>query len=118
MDIVKVKLTKEQAKAIEIVKTNMIVSLNHELKNVLLGNINNREWFHEYEPLNDMDLDTLIKALYIGYEVEQTPEEKVLEYYNKQDHQVSLGEQYHQGVQSGIYTTLILLGITIEGITK
>ncbi|MGG1595948.1 hypothetical protein [Terribacillus saccharophilus] len=30
-------------------------------------------------PLNDINLDTLIRALYIGYEVEKTPEELLAE---------------------------------------
>lgn len=37
-------------------------------------------WLEDAAPLNGLPLDTLIRALYIGYEVERTPEEEVAEY--------------------------------------
>jgi hypothetical protein len=33
------------------------------------------------KPLNDLDLDTLCRALYVGYELEPSPEEQVLKIY-------------------------------------
>lgn len=56
--------------------------------------------------------DLLMSALVNGYTVEQTPEEKVHEYYD------SLNEQdgFESAEQDGILTTLDLLGIKIEGV--
>jgi hypothetical protein len=34
------------------------------------------------KPLNDLDLDTICRALYVGYELEPSPEEQVLKIYN------------------------------------
>lgn len=34
------------------------------------------------KPLNDLDLDTVCRALYVGYELEPAPEEQVLKIYN------------------------------------
>lgn len=57
--------------------------------------------------LNGLDLDTLIRALYIGYEVELTPEERILEYY-----------QATQWVQEKDAITFVLetLNIKIKGV--
>jgi hypothetical protein len=63
--------------------------------------------------------DDLLTALVNGYEVEQTPEEKVREYYEKlEEHKnwtifedVPLGE-----MQGAVIKTLDLLGIKISGV--
>jgi hypothetical protein len=34
------------------------------------------------KPLNNLDLDTVCRALYVGYELEPGPEEQVLKIYN------------------------------------
>jgi hypothetical protein len=61
---------------------------------------------------NSISHDDFILALYNGYEVEQTPEEKVREYYGKlnQHHDCDWREAMH------IKKTLNLLGIKIEGV--
>jgi hypothetical protein len=53
-----------------------------------------------------LSLDTVMNILLHGYEVEETPEDKVREYY------------YHQNgpAQNVIETTLDMLNIKIEGI--
>lgn len=70
------------------------------------------------------DLDELMRALVIGYQVEQTPEEKLREYY---DNIKRLSEKAHAEADHdyesemlsemlGIKTTVDILGISIEGI--
>jgi hypothetical protein len=72
----------------------------------------------DYDQLNQLDLDTLIRALYIGYEVEQTPEDKVREFFKEHwDKLVDLVDQQEaKTICVTIYKTLDLLGIKIEGV--
>ena len=64
-------------------------------------------WESKRAPLNDIDLDTVCRALYVGYEVEQSPEEKVKNYYN------DFTAGYEKAI---IVNTLNLLNIQIQGI--
>lgn len=68
--------------------------------------------------LNLLDLDILIRALYIGYEVEQPPEEKVLAYFNSYKNKILNGTAtpIDQLVAEAIETTCILLNIKIKGV--
>jgi hypothetical protein len=59
--------------------------------------------------------DKLMSALVNGYTVEQTPEEKVREYYEGHCHRGTY-DQYVNGALDGIKGTLDLLGIQIEGV--
>jgi DNA integrity scanning protein DisA with diadenylate cyclase activity len=68
----------------------------------------------------DHDYDELMQALICGYEVEQTPAEKIRDYYesitvrNVQMNEFELG--YEAGVLDAIPTVLNYLGIKIDGI--
>jgi DNA integrity scanning protein DisA with diadenylate cyclase activity len=64
----------------------------------------------------DNDLDELMEALICGYEVEVTPEEKVLAFY-KDRRNSSEGSSYHYQADGVIYT-LDLLGIKIAGVNE
>ena len=66
-----------------------------------------------YDELNAIDLDTLIRALYIGYEVEQTPEDKVRDYYNSHLRTDLSSDHY---TKKAIVVTLNLLNIKISGV--
>jgi hypothetical protein len=82
----KAKLTKEQAQTIGYFKesddwTNSSLVEAHAY--------NPNRWEDSGSPINGMPVDTLIRALYIGYEVEQTPEEQLLQYYKMQKNSVS-----------------------------
>jgi hypothetical protein len=73
----KVLLTKEQAEALESAfeicggsKANVVDSHITEI------------WDGKQAELNKVDLNTLCTALYVGYEVEPGPEDRVLEIYN------------------------------------
>jgi hypothetical protein len=65
-------------------------------------------WDGKQAPLNDLDLDTLCTALYVGYELEESPEEKVLKFYeaNAKSNQIEFA----------VRKTLELLNIQIPGI--
>src|SRR5690606_5663468 len=70
-----------------------------------------RRWaFGEQAPANP---DMLMSALINGYEVEKTPEERLREYYEEFS---GFPDDYEAGVLEGVYKTLEILGITIEGI--
>jgi hypothetical protein len=99
----KVKITKEQAKAIEY-------QLNVDSKsNLVWSRLDPHVTFYsECSVLNKMDPDLLIEALYIGYEVEQTPKEKVREFYYKNS---AFPEIAHV-----IRETVNMLGHKIEGV--
>lgn len=61
----------------------------------------------------------IMSALVNGYTVEQTPEEKVREYYDEQERladEAAYDGDYNAGQAYAIEHTLNLLGITIEGI--
>jgi hypothetical protein len=60
--------------------------------------------------LHSLPLDTLIRALYIGYEVEMTREERVYEYY------WSLRNSGYDDAHNAVHKTLNLLGTKIKGV--
>jgi hypothetical protein len=70
-------------------------------------------WSSKRKALNDLELDTIIRALYLGYEV-QNPEEKVREYFL--EHLLASEQKYDAGVLDGIRTTLNYLNILIKGV--
>jgi hypothetical protein len=98
----KVMLSKEEAKALESAlevnggdKANVVHWHAREL------------WSNEREVLNDLDLDTVCRALYEGYEIEPSPEEKIKTYYD------ATPKGYTTAV---IEDVLNLLNIQIQGI--
>jgi hypothetical protein len=76
----------------------------------------------DFKGINGMDLDTLIRALYVGYEVVKSPEEKVLHYYNSlteliDDRETNSLDSYELlREKMGVKNTLHFLGMKIEGI--
>lgn len=109
----KVKLPQEVAKAIE--------SYSEWGKETLFQEIVGLNRIHpetkQVELLNDYFIKTgwlfLAEALVNGYEVEQTPEEKVREYYRSQFDEATA---YARGVCLGIKETLDLFNIKIPGV--
>jgi hypothetical protein len=72
----KAKLSYEQAKAIEAAKDSQQKQPWEHIEHFA-----NHRFYKDLAPLNELDMDTLIRALYIGYEIEVTPEDKVRERY-------------------------------------
>jgi hypothetical protein len=76
-----VTITKPQMEALVKVKIdNSIESIITTHVRVIGKTIG--EWEGDYYPLNELSVDALVRALYVGYVVEKTPEEKVKEYYH------------------------------------
>jgi hypothetical protein len=82
----KVKLTSKQATGLEHAVKLHKKGYNYDGKTSIISlHASGEEWGNECEPLNDLSLNTLIIALYIGYEVEQTEQEKIQELWNRPD---------------------------------
>lgn len=110
-----VKLPREVAEAIE------------RFRNIGCDNASIIYTFASGEDKNNIDFanyaadnfDTLLQALVNGYEVEQTPEEKVREYYelNKPDEYMNQNQfNIQAAVREGVLNTLNLLNIKIKGV--
>lgn len=108
----KVKLPKQVAESIEKLRSHDFEVTNHDIIYAFAASKSN-----EYPALvefasNDRNFDTLLKALVNGYEVEQTPEDKVREFY-----QDRLNAEDHSQV-NGILFTLNAFGKKIEGVNS
>jgi hypothetical protein len=71
-------------------------------------------WDGKRAPLNDLDLGTVCTALYVGYEVEAGPEEKLLDYHQSLDTSREFSAEWHMSL--AVTKTLNLLNIQIKGI--
>lgn len=113
-----VKLTKEQAEALgnarQIWEDSEMVEIH--------ASSGKCRWSENSQALESLSLDTLIKALYIGYEVEQTPHDKVRELYNEIDkaytHTFPDATSLRVFAKQAIKTTLDILGEEVEGVNK
>jgi hypothetical protein len=103
----KVILSKKQADALESARR----VFKHDAMIIKYHLSPHLPWLGKQEELNRVNPDTLISALYVGYEVELTPEERLRECYEK-----SIGTREHR--TSTIKHVLKILGIEIEGINK
>ncbi|WP_226000923.1 hypothetical protein [Paenibacillus sp. BJ-4] len=73
-------LTKAQAEAID----SILAATHWTAESFVRRHAeNSHQWVAPYDVLNRVPLDFIIRALYIGYEVEQTVEEKLLEIYRE-----------------------------------
>lgn len=116
----KAKLTKEQAKAVVYV-TNYYDGQENPLEYIVGTHaIEPEAWDDAYtSPLRYMPMDTLIRALYIGYEVEMTEEEQLLEAY--EECPVVNGGRWAQSenkaaFRDGMSTALNIVGKAVPGI--
>ncbi|WP_077603664.1 hypothetical protein [Oceanobacillus sojae] len=114
----KVILPKEVAEAIEEVWSEIPGKLGPEDSNKITWLTNWRtldEEFPEYEPtLIDYYIENpvdYVSALAYGYDVEETPHEKLRAHY-----EASSDNEFDQGYDAGVRFTLNTLGIEIEGI--
>jgi len=116
----KVTVSKEVAEAIgfQLSRRSKSDLLDAKAKHINCGGY----FLNSSAVLNDVSLETLAKALYIGYELEKSPEVMVREYYEgliaSEEALESIGNsgaQFRQGWQS-VRETLHILGIKIEGV--
>ncbi|MGM0815358.1 MAG: hypothetical protein ACQEUO_07520 [Bacillota bacterium] len=115
----KPEITKEQAEAIEflreIYRDEWIISFYVE-DTLRLNGKGEREFAgHGYEVIYEIGLLTLAAALINGYEVADSPEEKLQEYYVEALH-TARDETTGHDIQDAIRYTLETLGIKIEGV--
>lgn len=79
-----------------------------------------KSWESEWKPLNDLAILEMSKVIIFGYEVEPTPEEKLLELYKQQvswsDTNDLDDKRAHTTYSNAIRKTLDVLGIVVKGI--
>lgn len=113
----KAKLTKQQIEDLNYLK-NEIWS---EERIVEFHAKNNKGWSNDYNSLNSVSLDEMIKALYVGYDLIQTPEEKLKECYEQvldwsmKPYPIENFEPVF--FRAGIMTALKIMEMKVEGIT-
>jgi hypothetical protein len=112
----KVKLPRKVGEAIEDMRAkglplNEIVERHINKDHILVNNV---------ECVGFLSTDTLIRALYIGYEVEETPEDRIRALFNTITPE---GWKFNNNPQDSIYlqrsavrTVLDILNIKIEGV--
>lgn len=103
-----VVLTKEQAEAIQTLN-RLPVGKDEVLKQKALG----RVWGRDLSVIDSLSLDELARALYVGYEIEKTQEERYEDVREAYRNAIAL-ENYDE--RHAIEFTLDLLGIKIEGV--
>lgn len=118
-------ITKEQADAIEVLRSTRDLTdewILLEYADVHFGSSSDDT--PEFQPIASMDLMTLAAALVNGYEVGKKPEEEVREYYEwlkrSRDERHLAGDvegnRFIAGLLQGVLNTLDYLGIKIEGV--
>ncbi len=112
----KTMLTQEQATALQDMLNTAEGIKSHVITAHVEINLTDRATIApEWQCIYDLPLDTVASALYLGYDIEKTPHEKLKErYVNVKSSCIS----YNRGVMIGIVDTLNTLGIEVEGINK
>ncbi|GIN10143.1 hypothetical protein J26TS2_00100 [Shouchella clausii] len=108
-----VVLTKEQAAALDWVSKNYGNSFAIRLVSTSVQHKPKCWSKPETVALNGLSLDELARALYVGYEVKRTQEERYEDVREAYRNAIAL-ENYDE--RHAIELTLDLLGITIEGV--
>lgn len=113
-------ITKEQAKAIEYLRTTVPyydtdekLIISHAETLMPKGHGSESTWGPQSAALNGMPLSTFSRAILNGYEIEKTPEEEVAALYHAYG---NIFETFDEGVQFGIKQTLSRLGIKVKGV--
>lgn len=108
----KVKVTKEVAEAIEFLKTGTCVI--GPLCKFLDGELIPSHPIHR-KIFTELTKDEAIEAIFFGYEVEKTPEQKLTEIYRYYRNDAYTPDM--TSYADGIVRALDTLGIKIEGVT-
>lgn len=124
----KVKVSREVADAIELYIDDCTRVLKLTLENskaVLIAEHYKQDWakyeIGQYLALNDIDTFTLMQAMVNDYEVEETPEEKLLMRFQHCEQRAGWhqdDEREMQATANAIKETLNTLNIQIKGINK
>ena len=86
--------------------------IQKEPPNIIEFHCSSTDWTGVCKPLNYIKLDVLIRALYIGYEVEETPKERVVRIYNTPNIAMYNPNSY----KAGVIDALNALNMKIEGV--
>lgn len=124
----KVKVSREVADALEKLINNALVIFHGEQKTIenaitelIIRNSLGSTYHGECSVLNNLSTYEFSKILIVGYEVEQTPEEKLLSWYQEQNNIWGFhldGEVEARVTVQAIEKTLDILGIKIKGINE
>lgn len=116
----KIILTKRQAVALEKALENLFTKETVLKTHASIELKEKEKWKgSNYQYLNELTLEEMAIALYRGYEVEQTPEEKVLKKLNYvSSEEADFTTEYYSGFTDGIVSVLQAYGIQIKGINK
>lgn len=112
----KVKVSREIAEALDTVLPNGNISRCIEA--------HVKDWdYHPKKPLNNLTTEEFAKCCLVGYEVELTPEEKILDDYlieknNSETSPFHESRAISHGYTLGVRSTLNFLGIKIKGINE
>jgi hypothetical protein len=115
-----VTLTRAQADALEAATG---IYCDHD---IIAMHVENPEGWSDgiYAPLNGLPLRTVALALYAGYDVEETPEERIRAYYKSAimkiganaPHHNAFAEAYAEGQMHAVHFVLKALGREIDDI--
>ncbi|WP_320938879.1 hypothetical protein [Lysinibacillus capsici] len=110
----KVQVSQDVAKVLDH------LTMNYTKKVIIDTHVRNPNgWpMDENKALKGLDLDVLCQALYCGYTAEQTPEEKLLEYFSTYKNKILDGTAtpIDELVALSIETTCVLLNAKIKGV--
>lgn len=108
-----VRLTQEQANALALIikhKPADEIVLRHSQTFI----ITRERWLGELDPLNDLTMDDMIRALYFDYEVVKTPEELLLQEFENAE--VRFGAHSGVAFRTGLQIAAEIFGHKVEGV--
>ncbi|WP_339271503.1 hypothetical protein NYE54_08370 [Paenibacillus sp. FSL K6-1330] len=107
-----VQLTQEQADALTLI-------LKHKPADeiVLLHSstfiVSRERWRDKLDPLNDLSMDDMIRAIYFGYEILRTPEEQLLQEFEQAEARYGADST---AFKTGLQIAAGILGHKVEGV--
>ncbi|PFW41339.1 hypothetical protein COL28_20630 [Bacillus thuringiensis] len=104
----KVKVSCEVADALELAR---VIRSDETITNMCIS----KSFVEDQSPLNNLNPYIMVKILINGYEVEQTPEEKLMNHYKECVYSHTTDDQiYARGIKKAVN----ILGLEIKGINK
>ncbi|MPY20680.1 hypothetical protein [Paenibacillus glucanolyticus] len=108
-----VQLTQEQADALILImkhKTADDIVLHHSSTFI----VTKERWLGELDPLNDLSMDDMIRAIYFGYEIARTPEEQLLQEFEQAE--ARYGAQSAAVFRTGLQLAAEIFGHKVVGV--
>ena len=106
----KVKVSKEVFEALENVQNTF------DFDAIMRINCGGGFSSEKYIVLNDLSSESVAKLLILGYELEETPEEKLSKHYDVMKKHIV--DPFDHGYVAGIESAIRMLGIKIKGINE